>query len=174
MLTMNICSLLMTCIMCIVCALNYCSISMHKVAGHLCGRCICWLLLSWVINYFKRLYIVICNISVGLEAPVEITVYLSDTVWLALWLVLLSHVSKFQNGTVGSWLGSSSMRCRVNICLFKIFSLASCELVLFTIHIKEKNYILFQWVDHGLILFSLQRLFVKWGLIISWTSWYVF
>jgi hypothetical protein len=92
-----------------------------------------------VINYFKRLYIVICNISVGLEAPVEITVYLSDTVWLALWLVLLSHVSKFQNGTVGSWLGSSSMRFRVNICLFKIFSLASCELVLFTIHIKEKK-----------------------------------
>ena len=38
MLTMSICSLLMTCIMCIVCVLNYCSISMHKVAGHLCGR----------------------------------------------------------------------------------------------------------------------------------------
>jgi hypothetical protein len=36
-----------------------------------------------------------------------------------------SHVSKFQKVSVGSWLGSSSMRCRVNICLSKIVCLAS-------------------------------------------------
>jgi len=53
----------------------------------------------------------------------------------------LSHVSKFQNGSVGSWLGSSSMTCRVNIFLSKIVYLASCELIFFIIHIKEKLYI---------------------------------